>query len=131
MGGKCNYGPDLGPLTLSLSRQGRGNLMPSGQRVSERNNDFHSRAYRPLGIILMSRGIPKVNQQPVAKILCDVPVIAADHFSACRLIRPHHLAPFFRIKLLGERGRAYQVAEHDGELAAFPVTASRVFQFRV
>jgi hypothetical protein len=50
-------------------------------------------------------------------------LLARDAFSACALIRLHKIAQLFRVEALGQRGGADQIAEHDGELAAFGVGA--------
>src|SRR4029453_11191698 len=66
-------------------------------------------------------GVAEVDQQAVAEVLGDVPVIALDHLGAGVLIGPHHLPPLFRVEPAGECGRIYQVAEKHRELAAFGV----------
>jgi hypothetical protein len=86
--------------------------------------------HRPLGIVLMGLGIAKVDQQPIAEILGNIPLKAGDHLGAGLLIGPYHLAPIFRVKLAGERSRIHQVAEQHGELTAFGFRNTRFFRSR-
>jgi hypothetical protein len=46
-------------------------------------------------------------------------VNALDDLGTGDLILPDHLPQVFRIKLTGEHGGVHEVAEHNGELAAF------------
>src|SRR5437016_14089740 len=48
-----------------------------------------------------------------------MPLKALNNFGTGRLIGADDLPQVFRVKLTGERGGVYEVAEHDGELAAF------------
>jgi hypothetical protein len=73
------------------------------QRV-HRLEDAQSGPHGPLRIILMRPGIAKIDQQPIAEILRNIPVIALNHRGAGLLIGPHHVAPLFRIQLAGEHG---------------------------
>ena len=84
-----------------------------------------SSAHRPLGIIFMGQGVAEVDQQPIAQILGDIPLIAGDYLSAALLIGPHHLAPVFRVKLTGQHGGVHQVTEQHRELAAFGLWGMR------
>src|SRR3989442_353971 len=63
--------------------------------------------------------IAKIDQQPIPEILRNVAAVALDHLRAGGLIGADDLPQVFRIKLTGERGGVHEVAEHDGELAAF------------
>ena len=75
----------------------------------------------PLGVIFMGLGIAKIDEQPIAEILRDMPLKALDDLGTGGLIGPHHLPQVFRVELTGEHGRVHQVTEQDGELAAFGV----------
>jgi hypothetical protein len=79
----------------------------------------HPGTHRSLGIILMGIGVAEVDQQAITEVLRDMPLEAGDHFGAGVLIRPHHLAPFFRVELASEHGGVQQVTEQHRELAAF------------
>ena len=94
-------------------------LFQAGIELRHRFHDPQPRPHRPLGIIFMGLGIAEVDQQAIAEILGDIPVIAGDHLGAGLLIGPHDLAPVFRVELAGEHGRVHQIAEQHGELAAF------------
>src|SRR5215470_13738271 len=69
----------------------------------------------------MSLRIAKIDQQSVTEILRNIPLKALNHLGTGGLIRPDHLPEVFRIKLTGERGGVYEVAEHDSKLATFRI----------
>ena len=69
--------------------------------------------------ILSSGASTAADQETITKVLGDVALIAFDQVSTGGLIGAYHVAQIFRVKLSRERGRIGQVAEHDGELAAF------------
>ena len=46
-------------------------------------------------------------------------IVALDNFGTHPLICTHHVTPVFRIELRREFSGIDQVAEHDGQLAAF------------
>jgi hypothetical protein len=73
----------------------------------------------------MGRGVAKVDEQAIPQILGDMALEAGDHLGTGVLIRPHHRAPVFWVKLSGEHRRVHQIAEQDGELAAFGVERGR------
>src|SRR5215475_11203409 len=50
-------------------------------------------------------------------MLRDMPLIAGDDSGTGLLVSTHHLAQFFRVKSLRERGGVYQVTEQHRELA--------------
>ena len=81
-------------------------------------DDLQPGAHSPLGIILVGERMAEVDQEPIAQVLRDVPLEAADHLGADLLVGPHDLAQLLGIEPLRERGRAHQVAEHDRQLAA-------------
>jgi len=81
-------------------------------------NNPQSCACRSLRIILVGYWVAEVDQQAIAEILGNMPFIAFDHRRTRLLISTDYVAQLFGVELLGERGRADQVAEHDGELPA-------------
>jgi hypothetical protein len=81
--------------------------------------------HRPLGVIFVRQGVAKVDEQPIAEILGDMPLITGDDLGTGVLIGPHHLAPVFGVELTGEHGRVHQVTEQHGELAALGVWGTR------
>ncbi len=95
----------------------------SVERLDTRH-DAEARVHRPPGVILVRLGIAEIDEQPVADVLGDVAVEAADCFGAGFLGGTQHLAQVFRIQLLGERRRADQVAEHHRQLATLGIGES-------
>jgi hypothetical protein len=67
----------------------------------------------------VSHRIAKVDQQTIAKVLGDMPIVALDNFRTRRLICPHHFPVLFGIKLGGKFRGVHEITEHDGELATF------------
>ena len=100
-------------------------LCQAGIELCHRLQDAQPRPHRPLGVILVRQGIAKVAQQPITKILRDMPLETRDHFGPGVLIGAHHLAPRFGVELTGQRGRVHQITEQHGELAPFGVWWTR------
>ena len=67
----------------------------------------------------MSVRITKIDQEPIAQMLGDMPLKALDGLGTRGVIGAHHLPPIFGIQLTGERGRVDQVTKQHGELAPF------------
>jgi hypothetical protein len=86
--------------------------------------------HRPAGVVLMRLGIAKVDQQPIAQILCDIPLQALDHFVTGLLIGPHDRPVIFGIELAGQGGGIDEVAEQHGELAALRLCRTRCATWR-
>ena len=74
--------------------------------------------HRPLGVFLMRPRETEIGQHPVAHELGDEPVIARDRAGAGVLVGPDDLAHILGIKARRHGGRADEIAEHNGELAA-------------
>ena len=89
-------------------------------------DDLQPCPHRPLHIIFVGHWIAKVDQQPIAQILRNMPLKTANHLGAHLLIGAHHLAQLFGIKLCGERGRAYQITKHHRQLAPLGLGPRRV-----
>jgi hypothetical protein len=66
--------------------------LQTGIELRHRLHDAQPGPHRPLRVILMRLRIAEVDQEPIAQILRDMPLVASDHFGAGLLIRPHHLA---------------------------------------
>jgi len=66
MGGMYGTSINVGPLTLSLSREGRGNLVPSVRKLLQCLNTLQPGPHSALRIVLMGCGIAEVHQQPIA-----------------------------------------------------------------
>ena len=82
-------------------------------------DDLAARAERPLGIVLMGARIAEVDEHTVADIARDETVEARHDPGAAVLVGPDDRAQVLRVELPGKRGRADEVAEHDGEIAPF------------
>ena len=82
-------------------------------------------AHRPLGVVLMRLRIAEIEQHPVAHILGDKAVEAADRISDNAVVVPDQLAQILRVKPRRERGGADQVAEHHRQLPAFGIGRCR------
>ena len=67
--------------------------------------------------------VAEIDQHAVAEIFGDVAAVLRDHLGAGALIGADDLAQVFRIETRGERGRADQIAEHDGQLTALGLGA--------
>ena len=65
------------------------------QRLDDRQSCMDS-AQR---VVFVRLGIAKIDEQPIAEILGDMPLKAGDHLGADLLIGPHHLAQVFRVEL--------------------------------
>jgi hypothetical protein len=85
-------------LIRSFSRRGRGN--PFLQCL----NNLQPCPHGALRIIFMGCWIAEVDQQAIAQVLGNMPVVPPDHARAGFLIGTHHLPQFFGIELRGERG---------------------------
>jgi hypothetical protein len=85
----------------------------------DRINDFQSRPRGTLGIFLV-RGRPaEIRQDAITHVAGNKPVVARDDIPAEGSILVQQAPQFFGVELLAQRRRAHQIAEHDGELAAF------------
>jgi len=91
----------------------------SGVEVPNGLNNAKPGTHSPLDVILMRLGVTEVDKQPVANITGDVPVKVLNHVSTRLLILRQQIAQLLGVELLGKRGGANQVTEHDGKLAAF------------
>jgi len=93
--------------------------------VVQRSEDTKASAYSPMRIIFMGLRIAKIHEEPIPKELGDVPVIAVNHLRTGGLIGTDHVPILFGVELAGEGGRAHQVTEQHGELAAFGLKGRR------
>ena len=71
------------------------------------------------GIVFVSRRVAKIDQQPIAEILGNMPLVACDDLGRGLLIGAHYGAQVFGVELAGELRGAYQVTEQHRELPAF------------
>jgi hypothetical protein len=71
------------------------------------------------GIVFVSRGVAKIDQQPIAEVLGDVAFVTLDDFGRCFLVGADDRTQVFRVELAGELCGAHEVAEHHGKLSPF------------
>ena len=71
------------------------------------------------GIMLMGVGIAKKRENSVAHIFGDKSAVGRDQGCAALVICSDDAAHVLRIEPSRHRRRSHEVAEHDGELAAF------------
>ena len=82
-------------------------------------------ADRPLGIVLMRLRIAEIDQHPVAHVLGDKAVEAADRLGDCAVVVADQLAQILRVMTGRERGRADEIAKHHRQLSAFGIDNGR------
>src|SRR2546425_10421074 len=61
-------------------------LLQTGIELAQGLYNAQSGPHRPLGIIFVRQGIAEIDQQAIAEILGDMPVIEGNHLGAGRLI---------------------------------------------
>jgi hypothetical protein len=100
-------------------------LFQAGLQGSYRLDDAQPSADSSLRIVFMCLGIAKVHEEPIAKELGDMAIIALDNVGTHPLILAHHLTPVFRVELAGESSGVHEVTEHHRELSPFGVRRGR------
>jgi hypothetical protein len=98
------------------------NLQPgmrTGRQPRDRLHQGKGAAHRAFGIVLMRLRIAEIGQHAIAHVLRDEAPGLGDHPGAAAMIGADDLPHVFGIEPRRERGRAHEVAEHDGELAPF------------
>src|SRR2546427_7822521 len=73
------------------------------------------------GIIFVCLGIPKVDQETIAKVLGNIAIVSLDDFSTSRLIGTDDFPVLFGVELGGKFGRVHQITKHHRELPSFCV----------
>jgi hypothetical protein len=96
-------------------------LCQTGIEPSQRLHHVEASPHGPLGVVFMRLGIPKVHQQTIPKVLCDMAIKALDDRSGGLLVGPYHRAPIFRVELASEERRVNEITEHHRELAPFGI----------
>ena len=107
----------------------RGDAEPHAQilaprQLANRRDYRQAGPHRPLGIVLMRLRVAEIDQHPVAHVLGDKPIEASDRIGYGSMIIADQLAQILRVMTRRERGRADEIAEHDGELPAFGISGS-------
>lgn len=87
--------------------------------TAQRIKDAQARSYCALGISLMGLRITTIDEESIAQELCNVSTETGDDFRTSRLIGTNHCPVVFWVELRCQPGGIDQVAEHDGQLAAF------------
>ena len=73
----------------------------------------------------MGAGIAEIGEYPVAHKPGETAVVSGDHPRAGGPIGADHLPHVLGIEASRERSRAYQIAEHDGEVASLGIMLRR------
>ena len=97
----------------ALQRQSVRPLQPS-----DLLDGFKTGPDRQFGCVLQRQRKAKIHQYSVAQILRDISVIFADRGNAGVPILAQQADEVFGIQLASERGRAHEIDEYDGDLAA-------------
>ena len=101
----------------------QGELGP-GRQLVHRLHQVERGAHGALGILLVRLRVAEVRQHAVAHVLGDVAVVALDHRRAATLVGVDH-GPHVFADRDAQRGRADQVGEQDGQLAASRLASRR------
>src|SRR4029453_2016902 len=75
--------------------------------------------------ILVRGGIAEIDEYPVAHKPGETAVVSGDHLRAGGPVGADHLPHVLWIEASRERRRAYQIAEHDGEVASLGTVLKR------
>jgi hypothetical protein len=81
-------------------------------------DDAQTYAHSALRIVFVRPRIPKIDQQPIAQILGDVPIKALNDLRTDRMIGPYHLAQLFGVQMCGEGRRIDEVAKQQRQMTA-------------
>src|SRR5262245_38269007 len=92
-------------------------LSQASIELSQGLDDTQPSPHRSLRVIFVRQRVAEVDEQAVAEVLGNIPLIAGDHLGTGLLIGAYHLAQVFGIELTGEAGRVDQVSEEHRELA--------------
>ena len=91
----------------------------SCRQSADRLDHRQASAHRALRVVLMRLRIAEIDQHPVAHVLGDKAVEAADRIGHGAVVVPDQLAQILRVKTRRQRRRADEVAEHHRQLPAF------------
>src|SRR5215471_4443220 len=100
-------------------------LLQTGIEVSHGSKNSQTSSYCSLGVIFVSHRKAEVDQETIAKVLGDMPIVALDDLGTHPLIGTDHVPILFGVELVGESSGVHQVTEHHRELAAFGVRYGR------
>jgi len=71
-------------------------------------------AHRPLGVVLMGLWVTEIDKHAIAHVFGDKPGEAGRSVGDGAVVGGEDLPQILGIKACGQRGRADEVAEHDG-----------------
>src|SRR5262247_711556 len=74
-----------------------------------------------LGIVFVSLGIAKIDEEPIPEQLGDMSIVPLDDLRTSRLIGTYHVSVHFWVELGCQFGRFDDVDEHHRELPSFRV----------
>ena len=89
-----------------------------GLQATYSSDQLQARTYGSLGVVLVSLGIPEIQQHAIAHVLRNEAAEALHGLGDALLVGGNDLAEVFWVYPSGERCRADQIGEHDRDLAA-------------
>jgi hypothetical protein len=95
------------------------------RHAANRLDDSQAGAHGTLSIVLVGLRIAEVSEHPVAHVLRNKAVEAADGLGNAPVIRADHFPQVLRIEPRRQCGRADKIAEHDRELTALGAIGAR------
>ena len=131
---RLHAGGDIGRvaehLTLGIDHYRAGlyadarlELRPPGARISgvdlgERALDFERGAQSPLGVVLLRERIAEQGHDTIAQFLRDTPAHPCHRRRGGVDVAADEIPPILGVEFRGDAGRADEIAEHHGEVAA-------------
>jgi hypothetical protein len=94
-------------------------LLQAGGKCPHGLDHRQSCPHGALRVVFVRQRIAKVDQQAIPQVLGNVPIEAPDDRDTGGLVGPHRGTVVLWVELPGQRCGGHQVAEQDGELAAF------------
>ena len=96
-------------------------------QAADGGDDFQPGPDRAFGRVFLRRWKAEIRQDAIAQILRDMAVVPADDRGASLAVLVQQAAHVLGVELTGERGRADQIAEHHGDLAALDARCLRAW----
>jgi hypothetical protein len=100
-------------------------LLQAPLQWPERFDEAQPRAHGALRVVFVRLRMPKIDQQPVAEILGEVPLKALDHCRTDHMIGPDHLAVRLGIEAHRQRRRVDHITKQHRQLAALGLRYTR------
>jgi hypothetical protein len=92
---------------------------PAFLRLTSTSARWIERARCAFGVVFLRHRIAEQRHQPVTQLFGDVTAQFRHRRTGGIQIRADQIAPLLSIKRSRDVGRTHQIAEHDGEIAAF------------